>query len=82
MAFVSEEENGSGNGDRKKIEVLIASALQTWPSKGGKSFRENGMFRHDNNGQTTLNRTILDRAIHYRVVLCDDFDLYVSVITF
>lgn len=65
-----------GSGDRKRIEVLIASALQTqWPSKGGESLRENGMFRRDNNGQTTLNRTILNRAIRYRIALCDDSDL-------
>lgn len=65
-----------GSNDRKRIEVLIASALQTrWPSKGGESLRENGMFRRDNNGQTTLNRTILDRAIRYRIALCDDSDL-------
>lgn len=66
------------SGDRKRIEVLIASVLQTrWPSKrgGGESLRENGMFRRDNNGQTTLNRTILDRAICYRIALCDDSDL-------
>jgi len=33
------------------------------------------MFRRDNNGQTTLNRTILNRAIRYRIALCDDSDL-------
>lgn len=33
------------------------------------------MFRRDNNGRSTLNRTILDRAIRYRIALCDDSDL-------
>jgi len=71
------------SGDRKRIEVLIASALQTWwLSKGANpSLRENGMFRRDNNGQTTLNRT-LDRAIRYRIVLCVMILTYASVITF
>jgi len=32
------------------------------------------MFRRDNNGRAALNRTILDRAIRYRIGLCDDSD--------
>lgn len=43
--------------------------------KEGESLRENGMFRRDNNGQTTLNRTILDCTVRYRIALCDDSDL-------
>lgn len=42
--------------------------------------KENEMFRCDNNGQITLNRTILDRVIRYWIVLCNDSDPYTLII--